>query len=260
MKRLTKGILALAALAAAAALTGCDKKSGTTTEGDATFTGTYRMETKPFYSDMEAKDPSATAIEAEGLNMTYAQVIAAVFGLVQSAETGDQADITFGEDGSLTIVTNDPAAGSETVFPDAEAGMPASAIRYAVSGDRAVFTLSSDAMDNMLDTESDPQQAAAIKQLLARFDKGVFVYSAADNSAKVTFKYTLEGKTLTLYIDKGMLSETWSAGKEATDDIIAMVGQSDPATAAILTAVFPQVDAMLEGFNKIEAGARMTKQ
>ena len=31
-------------------------------------------------------------------------------------------------------------------------------------------------------------------------------------------------------------------------------------SAAILTAVIPQVDTMLEGFNKIEVGAKMTRK
>lgn len=78
MKKLIRGILAVSAMAAALALTGCDKKNGTTTGGDTTFAGEYRMEAKPLYSEMEAKDPNATAIEMEGMNMTYAQIIAAL--------------------------------------------------------------------------------------------------------------------------------------------------------------------------------------
>ena len=47
MKKLIRGILAVSAMAAALALTGCDKKNGTTPGGDTTFAGEYRMEAKP---------------------------------------------------------------------------------------------------------------------------------------------------------------------------------------------------------------------
>ena len=106
----------------------------------------------------------------------------------------------------------------------------------------------------------DIYRPAAIKQLLAGFNKGIFTYSAADNTAKVTFKYKLTETELTLYIDKGMISETWSAGKAIMNGILALVGEDNPEIAAILTAVIPQVDTMLEGFNKIEVGAKMTRK
>ena len=108
--------------------------------------------------------------------------------------------------------------------------------------------------------EISDDDATAIKQLLAGFNKGIFTYSAADNTAKVTFKYKLTENELTLYIDKGMISETWSAGKAIMNGILALVGEDNPEIAAILTAVIPQVDTMLEGFNKIEVGAKMTRK
>ena len=256
MKKLIRGILAVSAMAAALALTGCDKKNGTTTGGDTTFAGEYRMEAKPLYS----KDPNATAIEMEGMNMTYAQIIAALFSLTQSADLGGTSDITFQPDGSMVIVFDDPEDGTVTLLPNEAEGIPADAITYALNGSTVIFTLSSETIDNMLDAATDPQEAAAIKQLLAGFNKGIFTYSAADNTAKVTFKYKLTETELTLYIDKGMISETWSAGKAIMNGILALVGEDNPEIAAILTAVIPQVDTMLEGFNKIEVGAKMTRK
>ena len=188
MKKLIRGILAVSAMAAALALTGCDKKNGTTTGGDTTFAGEYRMEAKPLYSEMEAKDPNATAIEMEGMNMTYAQIIAALFSLTQSADLGGTSDITFQPDGSMVIVFDDPEDGTVTLLPNEAEGIPADAITYALNGSNVIFTLSSETIDNMLDAATDPQEAAAIKQLLAGFNKGIFTYSAADNTAKVTFK------------------------------------------------------------------------
>ena len=58
----------------------------------------------------------------------------------------------------------------------------------------------------------------------------------------------------------GSYSETWSAGKAIMNGILALVGEDNPEIAAILTAVIPQVDTMLEGFNKIEVGAKMTRK
>ena len=150
--------------------------------------------------------------------------------------------------------------GTVTLLPNEAEGIPADAITYALNGSNVIFTLSSETIDNMLDAATDPQEAAAIKQLLAGFNKGIFTYSAADNTAKVTFKYKLTETELTLYIDKGMISETWSAGKAIMNGILALVGEDNPEIAAILTAVIPQVDTMLEGFNKIEVGAKMTRK
>ena len=175
MKKLIRGILAVSAMAAALALTGCDKKNGTTTGGDTTFAGEYRMEAKPLYSEMEAKDPNATAIEMEGMNMTYAQIIAALFSLTQSADLGGTSDITFQPDGSMVIVFDDPEDGTVTLLPNEAEGIPADAITYALNGSNVIFTLSSETIDNMLDAATDPQEAAAIKQLLAGFNKGIFL-------------------------------------------------------------------------------------
>ena len=260
MKKLIRGILAVSAMAAALALTGCDKKNGTTTGGDTTFAGEYRMEAKPLYSEMEAKDPNATAIEMEGMNMTYAQIIAALFSLTQSADLGGTSDITFQPDGSMVIVFDDPEDGTVTLLPNEAEGIPADAITYALNGSNVIFTLSSATIDNMLAAATDPQEAAAITQVLAGFNKDIFTYTAADTTAKVTFKNKLTENELTLYIDKGMISETWSAGKAIMNGILALVGEDNPEIAAILTAVIPQVDTMLEGFNKIEVGAKMTRK
>ncbi|MFR7708293.1 MAG: hypothetical protein ACLUZZ_04190 [Alistipes inops] len=259
MKKLIRGILAVSAMAAALALTGCDKKNGTTTGGDTTFAGEYAWRPNPS-APKWAKDPNATAIEMEGMNMTYAQIIAALFSLTQSADLGGTSDITFQPDGSMVIVFDDPEDGTVTLLPNEAEGIPADAITYALNGSNVIFTLSSETIDNMLDAATDPQEAAAIKQLLAGFNKGIFTYSAADNTAKVTFKYKLTENELTLYIDKGMISETWSAGKAIMNGILALVGEDNPEIAAILTAVIPQVDTMLEGFNKIEVGAKMTRK
>lgn len=160
----------------------------------------------------------------------------------------------------MVIVFDDPEDGTVTLLPNEAEGIPADAITYALNGSNVIFTLSSETIDNMLDAATDPQEAAAIKQLLAGFNKGIFTYSAADNTAKVTFKYKLTETELTLYIDKGMISETWSAGKAIMNGILALVGEDNPEIAAILTAVIPQVDTMLEGFNKIEVGAKMTRK
>mgnify|MGYP000072599786 CR=1 FL=1 len=158
MKKLIRGILAVSAMAAALALTGCDKKNGTTTGGDTTFAGEYRMEAKPLYSEMEAKDPNATAIEMEGMNMTYAQIIAALFSLTQSADLGGTSDITFQPDGSMVIVFDDPEDGTVTLLPNEAEGIPADAITYALNGSNVIFTLSSETIDNMLDAATDPQE------------------------------------------------------------------------------------------------------
>ena len=144
MKKLIRGILAVSAMAAALALTGCDKKNGTTTGGDTTFAGEYRMEAKPLYSEREAKDPNATAIEMEGMNMTYAQIIAALFSLTQSADLGGTSDITFQPDGSMVIVFDDPEDGTVTLLPNEAEGIPADAITYALNGSNVIFTLSSE--------------------------------------------------------------------------------------------------------------------
>ncbi len=237
MKKTISGLLAVAAMTATMHLAGCDKKPADMPAGDTLFAGTYRMEAKPLYSDMQAKDPEATALTADGMDITFAQVIAAAYAMTSTTDMGGTSEITFGPDGSIVIVFDDPEEAAD-------------AITYALSGDRAVFTLSSETIDNLLDAEEDPQTAAATKEILTKFTQGIFTYSAADNTAKITFKYRLADKELALYLDKGMIVETWRTNKDAMNAIAAF----------LLTQLAPQMDAMLEGFDKIEAGARMTRK
>ena len=159
-------------MAAALALTGCDKKNGTTTGGDTTFAGEYRMEAKPLYSEMEAKDPNATAIEMEGMNMTYAQIIAALFSLTQSADLGGTSDITFQPDGSMVIVFDDPEDGTVTLLPNEAEGIPADAITYALNGSNVILhPLLRDYRQHAGMPPPTRRRAAAIKQLLAGFTR-----------------------------------------------------------------------------------------
>lgn len=78
----------------------------------------------------------------------------------------------------MVIVFDDPEDGTVTLLPNEAEGIPADAITYALNGSNVIFTLSSETIDNMLDAATDPQEAAAIKQLLAGFNKGIFTYSA----------------------------------------------------------------------------------
>jgi hypothetical protein len=260
MKKTISGLLAVAAMTATMHLAGCDKKPADMPAGDTLFAGTYRMEAKPLYSDMQAKDPEATALTADGMDITFAQVIAAAYAMTSTTDMGGTSEITFGPDGSIVIVFDDPEEGTVPILPDEAEGVAADAITYALSGDRAVFTLSSETIDNLLDAEEDPQTAAATKEILTKFTQGIFTYSAADNTAKITFKYRLADKELALYLDKGMIVETWRTNKDAMNAIAAFLGEGNPEVAALLTQLAPQMDAMLEGFDKIEAGARMTRK
>ena len=227
-------------MAAALALTGCDKKNGTTTGGDTTFAGEYRMEAKPLYSEMEAKDPNATAIEMEGMNMTYAQIIAALFSLTQSADLGGTSDITFQPDGSMVIVFDDPEDGTVTLLPN-EAGGNTGRCHHLRSQRQQCDIHPSPPRLSTTCWMPPPTRRRLPPSSSCSPDstKGIFTYSAADNTAKVTFKYKLTENELTLYIDKGMISETWSAGKAIMNGILALVGEDNPEIAAILTAVIP---------------------
>lgn len=261
MKKSGKILFAVVVTAVAMLFASCEKNKGTGNGGDNIFAGTYHMPSKPCYSDMQAKDPSAMAIELElnetEVKLTYMQLIAAVFSMVSTADTGADSEVTFNADGTVKIVVNYPE-GPETVLPDESEGIPADGITYALDGNDIVFTLGSSIMDIMIDMEQDPEYVAAIKQILSKFNKGIFIYSSSENTAKITSRYKLSGRELTFYIDKALVTETWSAGKGAVDEIAKMVGEVDPATAAVITSIVPKVDAMLDGFTKLEAGVKLT--
>lgn len=222
------------------------------------------MSATPFYSDMAAVDQAATAVELQEMKMTYAQVIIAAYATFPRIRlSAYPTEITFNPDGTLQVVEKDTEEGEYVVFPDPVYGLPVDAVKYAVNGDDLVFTLSSDTMAEILD-EADsqgPAFLAAVTNILGKCKKGIVVYSASDNTAKITLRYELKGKELSLYVDQPLLQETWEVAQDAKDEILALVGAVKPNFVPVLTALIPQVDNMLKtGFTKIDVGMQLTKK
>lgn len=264
MKKLLNGILTAALLTGSLLSAGCEKKEADNGGGgdENTFAGTYSMSAKPLYSDMNAADPTATAIEMEGMNMTYAEVITVAYAVIPNQTLSDfPMEITFNADGTMKIVEKTPT-GDDTLFPDEQDGISSKDMTYAINGNNLVLSLSSAAIDDMIDDETKgPEFTAAVKSILAKFTKGIVVYSAADNTAEVNLRYVLTGKELSIYIDQSLLQETWSVAQGAMEEISALVGQSNPDLLPLLSAVLPQVGKMLDtGFTKIEVGAHLAKK
>lgn len=266
MKKLIYGILTASLIAGVLTLSGCKKDEPGRNNGgggdDATLSGVYTMSQKPLYSDLNAADPAAKAIETETINMTYAQLIMAAYAFLPTVEINQNPlEITFNADGTMKIVDKDPVEGDDTVFPDAD-GFSSRDITYSVNGNDFVLLLSSGVIESYLDPELvGPEVNAAVKAILPKFNKGVVVYSTADNTAKINLHYIKKGKELSIYVDQLLLRETWDAAQGAMEDIEALIGEDNPAILPLLNALIPQVDEMLKtGLTKIEVGARLTKK
>lgn len=295
MKRVLKTMLTFAAVAAAVILTGCDKTEGGG-KGENVFAGEYTISATPLYSVMEAKDPAAVALtipsltepvsmnyaqitglafgylpsvtsaaltipaEAEPMNMTYAQITALAYGYLPSVEVADDNFyVTFNADGTIKL-TAEGENGLETIFPDIEDGFRADDITYSVNGDNLSILLSSNFLNVNFGFEDDPQGTAAMKAILANFNKGLVVYSAANNTARINFKYSISGKELKLFADKGLITDTWGCAKTLIDLILPALKEAEPEIGALIGAIVPQINPLFEGFNTIEIGAKATKK
>lgn len=265
MKKLIYGILTASLIAGVLTLSGCKKDEPGKNNGggdDATLSGVYTMSQKPLYSDLNAADPDAKAIETETINMTYAQLIMAAYAFLPTVEINQNPlEITFNADGTMKIVDKDPVDGDDTVFPDAD-GFSSRDITYSVNGNDFVLSISSEVIDGYLNAEDEgPEFTGAVKAILTKFNKGIVVYSAASNTAKINLRYTLNGRELSVYVDQPLVRETWDAAQGAMADIEALIGEYDPTLLPLLNALIPQVDGMLKtGLTKIEVGVRLTKK
>lgn len=261
------GILTAALAAGVLLFSGCEKSDsgkGNGNNGGNAFAGVYTLAERPFYSDMAAVDQAATAVELQEMKLTYAQIIMGAYAyLPQIQLSAYPTEITFNPDGTLKVVEKDTVDGDDVLFPDEEDGLTMDAVKYSLSGNDLMLSIGSAAMEEILDgigEGNDPALKGAVKSILAKFHKGILVYSASDNTAKITLRYALKGKELSLYVDQPLLQETWEVVQDAKEEILAIAGASDPQLVPVITALIPQVDNMLKtGFTKIEVGMRLTK-
>ena len=260
-------MIAAAVLCSAAfALTGCGNGENKGGAGDTSFAGTYHMTSTPLFLTMDATDPNAVAITipstgegVEPTSMTYASINQMLSGLVLTADMGGEGDFTFGVDGSVSVTFTEAQTGTTVVFPSDAMGIPASAFTYSISGDNIVFKMGSEMMDMILDVQNSPDVAAVVKPMLAKLSGGILAYSQTDNSATVTLKYERTADGLELYADKAAIAATWTGAQGVLADISALVGQSSPEVATLLAAILPQINTVLDGYQALEIGFRLTQ-
>ena len=259
MKRMFKSVLAIATIATTVFFASCESNTTTTTPPTNELAGNYTLSATPIFANTEAKDPDAAAISfGEGMNLKYSDINTLLIGLSMT-ETGVTGTVTLNENGTFTMSLTDTETSETIEFP----GETGNAISYTANSDNTItFTLSSATVDNMLDTESDPETAAAIKMMLANFSSPIFAYNTDANTLAINLNYSLiEGK-FSVFVDLDMLKATVSSIDEETlNAIIAMLPQDDETAATIaqlLPFLMPQIGPMLEGYNTLEVGLFVT--
>lgn len=260
MKRMFKNVLAIATVAATVFFASCgQQKTNTPPPAANEVAGTYTLSETPLFTTTEAKDPEAIAISfGEDMGIKYSDVNTLLLGLTMT-ETGVTGTVTFNDNGTIAMTLTDTEDGEVIEFPNDAEGIAADAITYAVNSDNTItFTLSSATVDNMLDTESDPETAAAIKMMLANFSSPIFAYNTDANTLAVKLNYIIDQGKFSVFVDLDMLKATVSSIDEETlNAIIAMLPQDDETAATIaqlLPFLMPQIGPMLEGYNTLEIG------
>lgn len=267
MKKLLNAILLTTLMGGVLLFSGCEKtptsnNNGNGGGGDNSFSGVYTLAVNPLYSNMKAADQAATAIELENTKLTYATIITMAYMYLPQIEISTYpTEITFNPDGTIRIVEKDPVEGDDTIFPDEKDGLSPKDITYHIEGNNLILSLTSEAIDGIINDESkDPGFNADVKNILAKFTKGVVIYSASENTAKITLRYNLVGTKLSVYVDQALLRETYAAIQDAQDGILALIGTNNPELVSTITAILPQVDKMLKtGFTQIEVGIHLAK-
>lgn len=255
MKRMFKNVLAIATIATTVFFASCESNTTTTPPPTNELAGNYTLSATPIFANTEAKDPDADAISfGEGMSLKYSDINTLLMGL-SLTETGVTGTVTLNENGTLTMSLTDTETSEAIEFPN-EAG---NAISYTANSDNTItFTLSSATVDNMLDTESDPETAAAIKMMLANFSSPIFAYNTDANTLAVKLNYIIDQGKFSVFVDLDMLKATVSSIDEETlNAIIAMLPQDDETAATIaqlLPFLMPQIGPMLEGYNTLEIG------
>ena len=255
-------LLRALSLATAVALfaTGCEKNSGS--DSNPTLNGTYTVSTTPLYGTATATDPDATALTFEDENgtttLTFRQITGMLESLLPNVAIMDyEAQITF-DNGAVTITTGSDN-GSVTVFPQPESGLTSDMVAYTASKSDIYFVIDVAAIEALLFDKLSEEMQAQLNAALATLTQGALVYSSEEETLTVHLHYRLSGNTLSFYVDKPLLSETWVVLAPALESILPYLKAYDPTKVGMLEAIMPQINPLLAGLSSLEVGIRMTK-
>lgn len=234
MKNHKKIISVLLCCVVAAGLSGCNKQD-VESEID-TIVGTYRLNQKPLYCEIEAVDPDAVALNIDGTKLTYANVNSLIMMGVGQVDNPHDIDITFNEDQTVSIVCD-----GVTIVPDSSIGIPADALSYQVVDGRIRLTVAEQLLQKLFDDE-DLKYSDII---------------GADVALKLN--YSFSDDQLLLYLDSNSLVEVLEIFQELVEHA-GVINDKEQQVFSIIKTILPQLpNIIMHGYRKFDVGVLMKR-